>query len=121
MSEQIPPHGGELVNRLAAGDEARQWEGKAAGLPSLALNSRQVSDLEMIATGGLSPLRGFMGEADYRACVRDMRLASGHPWTIPVTLAAEQGAADAVRPGSDVALKDSDGRLLGILHLREKF
>jgi len=121
MNEQIPPHGGELVERLVTGDEARQWETRAAEMPALELNSRQVSDLEMLGTGGLSPLRGFMGEADYRSCVADMHLTGGQPWTIPVTLAADEARAEALRLGGDVALKDGDGRLLGILHLAQKY
>ena len=48
MTKQIPPHGGTLVSRVASADEAREWSGKAAELPSLELNSRQISDLEMI-------------------------------------------------------------------------
>src|SRR4051794_40439104 len=117
MKEQIPPHGGTLVNRLASAEEAKAWTGRAAGLPSLVLNSRQISDLEMIGTGGLSPLRGFMGQADYRACVQEMHLANRLPWTIPVTLAAGETEAGALNIGQDVALKDGEGRLLGILHL----
>jgi sulfate adenylyltransferase len=121
MKEQIPPHGGTLVNRLAAAEEAKEWAGRAAGLPALVLNSRQISDLEMIGTGGLSPLRGFMGQADYRACVQEMHLASRLPWTIPVTLAAGEAEAGALNICQDVALKDAEGRLLGVLHLAEKF
>src|ERR1044071_4057895 len=111
MTQQIPPHGGTLVNRVASAEEARDWSGRAAGLPSLTLNSRQISDLEMIGTGGLSPLRGFMGEADYRGCVEEMHLASCLPWTIPVTLSAGDEEAERLCPGQDVALKDGDGRL----------
>src|SRR5438034_1383237 len=121
MKEQIAPHGGTLVNRVASSEEAQEWSRRAAELPSLGLNSRQISDLEMIGTGGLSPLRGFMGQADYRGCVEEMHLASCLPWAIPVTLAAGEAEANALQIGQDVALQDSEGRLLGILHLAEKF
>src|SRR5262245_50701497 len=112
--EQIPPHGGTLVNRLASADETPEWTGRAAELPALTLNSRQISDLEMIGTGGLSPLRGFMGQADYRSCVQEMHLANRLPWTIPVTLAASESEGNGLKLGQDVALKDGEGRLLGI-------
>ena len=50
MTETIAPHGGRLVNRLASAGEAAEWQGRLGGLPSVRLNNRQVSDLEMIAT-----------------------------------------------------------------------
>jgi sulfate adenylyltransferase len=121
MKEQIPPHGGLLVDRLASPEAAREWSARARELPALVLNSRQISDLEMIATGGLSPLTGFMGETDYWSCVREMHLPSCLPWTIPVTLAADSSFANGLRIGQDLALKDDAGRLLAILHLAEKY
>ena len=75
MSETIAPHGGRLVNRLASAGEAAEWQGRLGALPSVRLNNRQISDLEMIATGGLSPLTGFMGEAEYRGVVQYYQLA----------------------------------------------
>jgi sulfate adenylyltransferase len=70
----------------------------------------------MIATGALSPLRGFMGLADYTSTLRDMRLADGLPWTIPVTLRVEE------RPRADrLALRSSDGLLLGVIEVSDVF
>jgi sulfate adenylyltransferase len=121
MNETIAPHGGKLVNRLASSGEAAEWQGKLSSLPSIRLNNRQVSDLEMIATGGLSPLTGFMGEAEYRGVVDEMQLPGGLPWTIPVTLAVARETADTLKPGQPVALLDEDGAALAVLQLREKF
>jgi sulfate adenylyltransferase len=117
----IAPHGGTLVERLAGAAEAAEWQGRAAELPRLVLNSRQVSDLEMLGTGGLSPLAGFMGQRDYQLCVDESRLASGLPWPMPITLAATAGEASGLREGADVALAGPSGELLGILHLKEMF
>jgi sulfate adenylyltransferase len=117
----IAPHGGTLVERLAGPAEAAEWKGRAAELPRLALNARQVSDLEMLGTGGLSPLSGFMGQRDYQLCVEENRLASGLPWSMPITLAASAAEAAGLREGGDVALADPGGALLGVLHLQEKF
>src|SRR5688572_14725522 len=100
MSNLIPPHGGTLVNRLAAGDDARAIEERAASLPAIRLSDRTVSDLEMIAIGGFSPLTGFMGSADYQSVVRDMHLASGLPWSIPVTLAVSAEEARSLPEGA---------------------
>ena len=63
MKEQIAPHGGTLVSRVASTDEAQEWSRRAAELPSLVLNSRQISDLEMIGTGGLPLLWVRLGRA----------------------------------------------------------
>ncbi len=122
MKGLIAPHGGTLINRLASEAEAQEWRGRQGELPSLVLNNRQVSDLEMIGTGGLSPLTGFMGRADYQSVVDSYHLANGLPWTIPITLGASEEQAGSLQEGQDVALLHEDGStLLGILHLSEKF
>jgi len=120
LNETIAPHGGRLVNRLASAGEAAEWQGRLGGLPSVRLNNRQISDLEMIATGGLSPLTGFMGEAEYRGVVEEMHLPGGRPWTIPVTLAVSRESAGALKPGQAVARRDEGGTRLAGLQLREK-
>src|SRR5579859_5544981 len=81
------PHGGRLINRVLEGKAQHEWLVRAEGLPRLTLNPRELSDLEMIATGAFSPLDGFMGERDYVNVVSECRLANDLPWTIPVTLA----------------------------------
>jgi sulfate adenylyltransferase len=121
MSALIPAHGGNLVNRIVTGPDAAALAQRAAALPVLRLSDRSVSDLEMIAIGGFSPLTGFMGAADYRAVVRDMHLAAGLPWTIPVTLAVDRAAARALREGHDVALADAAGLPLAVLTVTEVF
>jgi ATP sulfurylase len=62
-----------------------------------------------------------MGEADYRAVLRDMRLASGLPWTLPITFAVRGASADQLREGDDVALVTPREEPLGILHVPERF
>ena len=51
-----------------------------------------VCDLELLASGAFSPLDRFMGEADFRRVLAEMRLADGTLFPIPVTLPV---AADA--------------------------
>ncbi len=82
----IAPHGGVLVDRFIGEEQRRFWEAKAPQLPFLTLNPWQLSDLEMIATGGFSPLEGFMRQADYESVLSQMRLKNGLPWSIPITL-----------------------------------
>src|SRR5215475_948750 len=82
----IAPHGGILVNRMLRGEMAQATREMAQNLKVVELSPMNVSDVELIATGVISPLTGFMGEADYRSVVHEMRLTNGLPWTIPVTL-----------------------------------
>ena len=98
------PHGGTLVNRTIEGPGADGVARDAANLLTIELTLRELSDVEMIVTGGFSPLQGFMGEADYRSVVESMRLASGLPWTIPITLSLDKGEVTRIRPGDRIAL-----------------
>ena len=77
MTGLIPPHGGKLVDTLAAEGRAAELEREAAKLPRIDLTAKQSCDLEMITIGAFSPLTGFMGEEDFESVCRAMRLASG--------------------------------------------
>src|SRR5712691_12153976 len=118
---EVLPHGGRLVDRILRGDALADARERAASLKRISLNARMMSDLELLAVGAYSPLGGFMGEADYRAVLREMRLANGLPWTLPITLAVRRAAADQLREGEDVALVTPWEEPLGILHLEARF
>ena len=112
----IKPHGGDLVGRVLTGEPRQALIDALQTCPSVTLKPWEVADFEMIATGALSPLRGFMGLADYTSTLCDMRLADGLPWTIPVTLRVEE------RPRADrFALRNSDGVLLGVIEVSDVF
>jgi ATP sulfurylase len=118
----IAPHGGSLVNRLLAGPARDALLKKAAALPAFTLNSREASDLEMIATGAMSPLTGFLKQADYEGVVSGMRLANGALWPLPVVLATkagDDGSKWAV--GAEIALKHEDGTILGTMKIESKY
>ena len=119
--ETIAPHGGTLVNRFAEASERAALLERAATLPTLVLDERQISDLEMIAIGAFSPLTGFMGRADYERVVAEMRLASGAVWSIPVTLPVSRETASTLPDGGEVALVEPDGAVLAIMHIDEHF
>jgi sulfate adenylyltransferase len=111
MSEltQIAPHGGTLVNLLAEGDAAASLVAEAANLPKLVVGERELSDLEMLAVGALSPLTGFQGEADYHAVLDSMHLTNGLPWAIPVVLSVDEDEAHRIGGAGAVALLPADG------------
>jgi sulfate adenylyltransferase len=106
----IAPHGGTLVDRT--GERPDDLE----SLETLTLSSRELSDLDMLAAGALSPLQGFMGREDYESVLESMRLPSGLPWALPVCLAA------VLAPQGDrVALADETGRTYGVLEVEEVY
>jgi sulfate adenylyltransferase len=118
MSHPIPAHGGTLINRLVEGSQRDALIEKARTLPVILLDERELSDLDMIASGALSPLTGFMGQADYLSVVETMRLKNGLPWTIPITLSVTEDEAKKYKAGDQIALADRDHRL-AILTVKE--
>lgn len=117
----IAPHGGQLINRVASEAEKKEFLAQANTLPRVTLDARAQSDLEMIAIGGFSPLKGFMEQADYDTVVSDMHLSNGLPWAIPVTLPVSEEIAEPLKEGNWVRLDDADGRFIGVLELTQKF
>jgi sulfate adenylyltransferase len=118
--DAITAHGGgELVDLRAPVSERAALASHTAALPAVTLNARDLADLEMLASGAFSPLTGFMGEADYVRSRDQMRLQSGAPWSIPITLGVEESVARGLKPGSDVALAANGGERIAILKLAE--
>ncbi|MGR3310475.1 MAG: sulfate adenylyltransferase [Candidatus Brocadiales bacterium] len=122
VPRSIKPHGGKLVDRILAGEAREELKAKAedTSMEKVVLNERETSDLEMIATGALSPLEGFMCMDDYENVLDNMRLSNGLPWTIPVVLSATDEEAKDLKEGDDVALMNSSNTVLAVLHLEEK-
>src|SRR6266478_2555477 len=116
----IKPHGGKLVNREVTGPERERLIQAATDMPALRLDEREISELEMIATGAYSPLEGFLSRSDYASVCTRMRLTNGAAWPIPITLSITNEQASTFRRFEDVALYQAD-HLLGILHRAEKY
>ncbi len=115
----IKAHGGELINRYAAGAEREALLKKAASYPALVLDDKNISDLEMIASGAMSPLCGFINQADYESVVENMRLATGLVWSIPVTLAVDEVKAKALKNTQHAALYDENDHLLAVMDVED--
>ena len=119
-SETIAPHGGKLIDLLLPPDQAASEAAEAANLPKVDVGTRELSDLEMLAVGALSPLTGFVGEADYRSILDTMHLENGLAWTIPVTLSVDADGAKRVGGSSKIALTAA-GRTIATMEVSEVF
>jgi sulfate adenylyltransferase len=117
----IQPHGGKLVDRVLDGQCREDILAASRGLPKLIINDESVSDVENIARGVFSPLEGFMGKADFRSVLNEMRLPNDLPWTIPIVLDVDPDQAARFKEGKDVLLESESGRPVAVLHLEEKY
>ncbi len=121
MHSIIPPHGGKLINRVASDPQRQELLERAGRLPQLSLNTRQHSDLELMAVGALSPLEGFMGQADYERVIKEMRLDNGTAWALPVTLDAEAAVAARAKNEGEAALVDPAGEIVAVLKVQDVY
>ncbi|HKR60728.1 MAG TPA: bifunctional sulfate adenylyltransferase/adenylylsulfate kinase [Pyrinomonadaceae bacterium] len=116
-NQLIEPYGGSLVNLVSPREEAAGLLQRASSLPRLQLSERSACDLELLATGGFSPLKTFMGRDDYEHVIEEMRLANGVLFPIPVTLTIRKNAQ--IKLDAEIALADSYNNLLAILRVDE--
>src|SRR5260370_9471098 len=121
VNHLIRPHGGALVDLMATRERAAELKADSLGWPSWDLAPRQLCDLELLLSGGFSPLRGFMGRGDYESVRDRMRLADGTLWPIPVTLDVAAGLAATLRPGGFLSLRDEEGVMLAALEGSERW
>jgi sulfate adenylyltransferase len=113
VSKSIP-HGGKLINRIDLTYSVDY------SLNVVELDQLELSDLQLLANGAYSPLEGFMGVADYQSVVQQMRLTSGLPWSLPITLAVNKKKAGQLTVGEKINLTHN-GTVYGIMEITEKF
>jgi sulfate adenylyltransferase len=115
----IAPHGGTLVSLITGPDRAGELKAASKDWPSWDLTPRQLCDLELLANGGFSPLRGFLSRADYESVCAKMRLADATLWPMPITLDVSEEIAGKLRKGEVLALRDPEGVMLAALHVED--
>ncbi len=125
MSKLVPPHGSpELKPLLLEGQTRTEEIKKAEKLKKIPLTSRETGDLIMMGIGAFTPLDGFMGRDDWKSCCDEYKLPSkkGLFWPIPITLSAEEGLAQSINKGEEVALWDVEtDALVGTMKVNEKY
>ncbi|HEX3254050.1 MAG TPA: bifunctional sulfate adenylyltransferase/adenylylsulfate kinase [Pyrinomonadaceae bacterium] len=115
----ITPYGGKLIDLLVSEAERATVLNRATLLPRIQLTPRNLCDLELLATGGFSPLRKFMGREDYQSVLRSMRLTDGTLFPIPITLPVAKSLN--ISEGAEVALVDEHNDLLAVMRVEEIF
>ncbi len=115
----ITPYGGKLVNLVVEGKEREELLARAGKLPSIKITMRNLCDLELLATGGFSPLTTFMGKADYDRVLKEMRLADGTLFPLPITLTADPKELPTV--GEELALRSANFDLIAVMTLDEVY
>lgn len=118
----IQPHGGTLIDRVLKGEERDQALALAQQLIRIPLDETALADLEMIAHGAMSPLTGFMNQADYLSVIENLRLTNGLIWSIPLTLALDEALATSLTVGQQVTLIeliDNVEHILAILTIND--
>jgi sulfate adenylyltransferase len=116
----ISPYGGnKLANLILAGKERDELLGRAPQMPSIKITMRNLCDLELLATGGFSPLDRFMGKADYERVLHDMRLSSGVLFPLPITLTADPKELPTV--GEELVLRNANNDVIAVMTLDEVY
>ncbi len=108
----LQPHGGRLVQAFNPAKDVTHIN-KAIELDAISL-----SDLELIAIGGYSPIEGFLTKEDYESVVEYTRLASGVVWSIPITLPVTKEVAATVQPGDEAKLV-YDNTVYGVIEVAD--
>lgn len=98
----LQPHGGLLVQAFNPEKDITTIHKK------IELDAISLSDLELIAIGGYSPIEGFLTQEDYESVVEQSRLASGVVWSIPITLPVTKEKAATLEPGDEATLVFND-------------
>ncbi len=108
-----------INNLLVSKDRAALLKEISANLPDIILSDHHLSDLEMLATGAFSPLKGFMCQPDYESVLDRMRLQSGELWPLPICLDISKLQAESLEAGQSVTLRDPEGFLLAVMHIED--
>ena len=117
MTLTFEAYQGELVNLLLAEEEHKALNEYAKKLPSIQLPHRARYDLEMLAMGALSPLKGFMGQSDYEHVLADMHLEDGTLFPMPITLTVSSDMP--LHLDTDIALRTRRNYLIAVMTIEE--
>ncbi len=115
----IKAHGGELCNLYVSEERKKELKSLLINYESWTVTDRQICDLELILNGAFSPLKGFLNKKDYDSVLKNMRLADGSLWPMPITLDISDEISNKLSQGDKLVLRDMEGFPLAILHIED--
>ena len=121
MDHLITPYKGNLVNLLLDEYSADLAKTESESYFSVTLTQRQQCDLELLTTGALSPLTGFMNQKEYESVIENTALSDGTVWPIPYYLDLTATQAEAINIGDKIALRDIEGFMPAVLTVESKW
>jgi sulfate adenylyltransferase len=89
-------------------------------LPTCTLTSTQLGDLELLLSGALAPLTGFMTVANVDAVSDGWRLADGTPFPVSITLDVPASALPTDTAPDRILLCDPEGTPIAVLAIEER-
>ena len=117
IGNSLSPHGGELIERLIEPTRAQK---EIQGLTRIPIRSQLARECINIAYGFFSPLEGFMSSADVDSVVKNMTLANGYVWSIPIVFdMSDQEISDAGMKVGEVVVLTYQGNPLATLEVEE--
>jgi sulfate adenylyltransferase len=96
LHSDYPAHGGSLVSIGPVKDKYVNH--------SMDIDFGTVLNIMNMKAGILSPLKGFMDEADFYSVLEDQRLYNGVPWSMPYILDISSKDYATIKPGDSVGL-----------------
>jgi sulfate adenylyltransferase len=119
-SHLVPAHGGELIDLYVSVERRAELRARSKDFPSWDLMPRQICDLELLLSGGFSPLGGFMSKAEYESVCHNMRLTTGLLWPMPIVLDVSEDFKKSLKQKNrEIALRDQEGVILAVLHVED--
>jgi len=121
MNHLITPYKGELVNLLLGSANAERIKTESESYPAVLLSQRQKCDLELLVTGALSPLTGFMTQKEYESVINNASLPDGTVWPIPYYIDLTEEQAESINVGDVIALRDIEGFMPAVMTVESKW
>lgn len=117
----IQPHGNKLVTRILEGEAKKVALQEAKALVKIKIAPWEVWDLFLIATGGYSPLEGFVNRSDYESIIEEMKLTNGHLFPVPIVLSTDDDTASQLKNQRRAAISNGHDKTLAIIEIEEIF
>jgi sulfate adenylyltransferase len=122
MGEDSQVRSSSHVQDLLVDDvRARAIQADLVRAGSYQLTPPQLATLELLLTGALAPLGGYLARRDLEHVRLDGRLADGTAWPVPVTLEVPGDSAGARRVGETIALRDPEGVAIAALRVADSW